>query len=617
MRALRLGPVVGVAAIALVALAVPVLPLWTPTAMDIMHRLAPPSAAHWLGQDGYGRDVLSRLLWGARSSLGVAVAAAGLACVIGTGLGLIGGYLGRGAEFLTMRSMDIVLCFPPLVLALLVITLLGPGTTTLIPLLAVVYLPGFVRVAYAGTLSVRTQNYVEAMRVLGAGRARIMLRTILPNIGGPILVQVSLAIAAAILLESGLSFLGLGVVPPAPSWGGMIASARATMAQAPLLLLWPCLALSGTVLAFNALCDTVRDAVDPQRVPRRRGAARVLDALAPGLVAASGPVLDLCGLTIEIETPAGTVCPVRDVSLQVHPGEILAVVGESGSGKSLSGLALMGLLPPAARVAAGAAWIEGQEVLRLDEAALRRLRGSRVAMIFQDPHHSLDPVHRIGAQVAEAIRAHRPVSARAARSQAVDLLRQVGISDPERRAAAFPHEVSGGMLQRVMIAIGIANAPRLLIADEVTTALDVTIQAQVIALLADLRRARGMGLLLITHNLPLVSEVADRIAVMYAGEIVEQGSAAALLARPLHPYTQALLRSAPGEDGSLPEAIQGTVPSPQARPAGCAFAPRCAYRRPICETAPPPLVDAGGGHLTRCIRWHVVASSVRSAETVA
>jgi len=169
----------------------------------------------------------------------------------------------------------------------------------------------------------------------------------------------------------------------------------------------------------------------------------------------------------------------------------------------------------------------------------------------------------------------------------------------------------------VMIAIGIANAPRLLIADEVTTALDVTIQAQVIALLADLRRARGMGLLLITHNLPLVSEVADRIAVMYAGEIVEQGSAAALLARPLHPYTQALLRSAPGEDGSLPEAIQGTVPSPQARPAGCAFAPRCAYRRPICETAPPPLVDAGGGHLTRCIRWHVVASSVRSAETVA
>ena len=187
--------------------------------------------------------MLTRLLWGARVSLTVAGASSALACVIGTALGLAGGFLRGVVEFLTVRSMDVVLCFPPLLLALLVVTLLGPGAATLIPVLAVLYLPGFVRVVYAGVLSVRSQDYVEAMRALGAGRLRIMLRTILPNVGGPVLVQFSLAAASAVVLESGLSFLGLGVVPPAPSWGLMIGSARATMAQAPLLLLWPCLAL--------------------------------------------------------------------------------------------------------------------------------------------------------------------------------------------------------------------------------------------------------------------------------------------------------------------------------------------------------------------------------------
>ncbi|MEA2727623.1 MAG: peptide/nickel transport system ATP-binding protein, partial [Acetobacteraceae bacterium] len=232
-------PVAVVAAIAMLAMAVPFLGLANPTAMSIAHRMAPASAAHWLGQDEYGRDVLSRLLWGARVSLSVAAASAAMACLLGTAMGLAGGYLGRVAELLALRSMDVVLCFPPLLLALLVVTLFGPGALTLIPVLALVFLPGFVRVVYAGVLSVRSQEYVDAMRVLGAGRLRIMLRTILPNIAGPILVQLSLAAAAGVVLESGLSFLGLGVLPPAPSWGLMIAAARSTMTQAPLLLLWP------------------------------------------------------------------------------------------------------------------------------------------------------------------------------------------------------------------------------------------------------------------------------------------------------------------------------------------------------------------------------------------
>lgn len=269
MNRLRIPLAFAVALVVIVVL-VPYLGLQDPTAMNVAGRFAGPSAAHWLGQDEYGRDVLSRLLWGARISLFVAVSASLLACIAGVTLGLMGGYLRGWAELLCIRSMDIIQCFPPLLLALLVVTLAGPGPGTLIPTIAVVYLPSFVRVTYAGVLQVRNQEYVDAMHVMGAGRLHIMLGTILPNIVAPVIVQVSLATAAAIMLESGLSFLGLGVVPPTPSWGLMIGSARATMAQSPQLLLWPCLALSLTVLLLNALCDGLRDALDPRgRSPSR------------------------------------------------------------------------------------------------------------------------------------------------------------------------------------------------------------------------------------------------------------------------------------------------------------------------------------------------------------
>jgi peptide/nickel transport system permease protein len=605
VRRLNPLPVVLVAAIAALALLAPLLPLPDPLHTDVAHRLAPSAPGHWLGQDEFGRDVLTRLLWGARVSLSVAGASAGIACVLGVALGLVGGFLGTLAEILAIRTMDVVLCFPPLLLALLVVTLMGPGAVTLIPVLALVYLPGFVRVAYAGVLSVRSADYVEAMRVLGAGRLRIMLRTILPNIGGPVLVQLSLSVASALVLESGLSFLGLGVVPPAPSWGLMIAAARTTMAQAPLLLLWPCLALSLTILAMNALCDALRDAVDPQRLPRRRRS--LLDRLAPGLLPDRPALLAVESLTIEIATPNGVIRPVRDVSLRVAAGELVAVVGESGSGKSLTGLAIMGLLPPVARIVAGAAWLDGEDVLRLPEARLRRLRGNRVAMVFQDPLSGLNPVHRVGAQIVEAIRAHRAMPARAAMARALALLQSVGMPDPARRMLAFPHEMSGGMRQRAMLAMGIANDPRLLIADEPTTALDVTIQAQVLDVIGALKRERGMGVLFVTHSLPVVAEIADRVAVMYAGEIVEEGATAEVFAAPLHPYTAALLASAPGEDGRLPETIPGTVPPPYALPPGCVFAPRCTHRRPACEESAPPLVAATRGRMTRCIRWREIA----------
>ncbi|MDR6287932.1 peptide/nickel transport system permease protein [Inquilinus ginsengisoli] len=603
-----------VALVILLALLAPWLGLADPVRQDIAQRLAGPGPGSPLGHDEFGRDVLSRLIWGARTSLGVAFASALIAGILGTTLGLIGGWFRGLGELLAVRSMDVILCFPPVLLALLVVTLLGPGAGTLILVLSVLYLPGFARVAYAEVLSARSHDYVEAVRALGAPTGRILLRTLLPNIAGPVLVQLSLAVAAAVVLESGLSFLGLGVVPPAPSWGLMIRGARATMEQSPLLLLWPCAALSLTILAMNLLCDALRDLADP-RTPAARPRLRLVDRMLPGLLPPAGrsdAVLDLQGLTVEIATPRGKIRPVEDVSFSVRPGETMAIVGESGSGKSVTATALMGLLPPAARPVAGAAWLGDRDLLRLDEPALRALRGGAMAMVFQDPMSSLNPVHRVGDQVAEAIRAHRAMTAKAARAEALSLFRRVGIADPERRLDAWPHELSGGMRQRVMIAMALANRPSLLIADEPTTALDVTVQAQILDLLAELQRETGTAMIFITHSLGVVAEIADRVTVMYAGQVVEQGDAATVFAAPLHPYTRALLAATPDGDGQ-PLGIPGVVPQPHAFPQGCRFAPRCGHAIAACTAAPVILDEARAGHRTRCIRWPALANGTEAA----
>jgi peptide/nickel transport system permease protein len=250
--------------IVLLALAAPLLPLSDPIRQDVARRLTGPMPGSWLGRDEFGRDVLARLIWGARTSLAVAFASGITAGIVGVVLGLVGGWGKSWGAALTVRSVEIIMCFPPVLLALLVVTLLGPGAATLIFVLSVLYIPGFARVTCAEVLAVKGREYVEAARAIGASSTRILFFTVLPNIAGPILVQLSLAIAAAVVLESGLSFLGLGVVPPAPSWGLMIRGARATMEQAPLLLVWPCAALTLTILAMNLLCDALRDIVDPR-----------------------------------------------------------------------------------------------------------------------------------------------------------------------------------------------------------------------------------------------------------------------------------------------------------------------------------------------------------------
>src|SRR5215207_5313307 len=494
-------PAALVSALVITALLAPVLPLTNPVQMEVAARLAPPSATHILGQDEYGRDVLSRIVWGARVSLSVAFLAALIAGVLGTVLGLLGGYFRGLVKLVTIRPAEAILCFPPILLALLVVTLLAPGAVTLVLALSFLYAPAFARVAYAETLTVRGLDFVIAQEALGARASRILARTMLPNVAPPLIVQFSLTVASAMVLESGLSFLGLGVVPPDPSWGLMIRGARGTMEQAPWLLLWPCIALTGVVLVLNLFCDRLRDVLDPRAsVPASALAERVVAPTPAGQGDAAGErrLLSVRNLTLEIMTQAGPIRPVRDLSFDLASGETLALVGESGSGKTLTALAVMALLPAGVRLASGEALFETrtrrlQNLLALPEPERRRLRGNEIAMVFQDPSSSLDPVHRVGDQIAEAMLSHRRITAAEARVEAVSLLERVGMPDAARRARAFPHELSGGQRQRVMIATAIANRPRLLIADEPTTALDVTIQAQILDLFAHLKeRDAGM-----------------------------------------------------------------------------------------------------------------------------
>ncbi len=316
-------------------------------------------------------------------------------------------------------------------------------------------------------------------------------------------------------------------------------------------------------------------------------------------------LLELRNLTVEFPSAQGRVAAVREISFSLGEGETLALVGESGSGKSVTSLAIMGLLPPQARIT-GEVVFAGRDLSTTDAAALQKLRGARMAMIFQEPMTALNPVMRVGDQIAEAVLAHdSQVSREQARERAVEALREVAIPEPERRWRDYPHQLSGGQRQRVMIAMAIVNRPALLIADEPTTALDVTVQAQILELLADLRKRLGLAMLFVSHDLAVVSRVSDRIAVMYAGRIVEMAAARQLFERPAHPYTRGLLGSIPTlktNRGEPLHAIEGAVPSPGALPPGCSFAPRCPLHIAECDAAMPELIEVGAGHWARCIR---------------
>ena len=325
-------------------------------------------------------------------------------------------------------------------------------------------------------------------------------------------------------------------------------------------------------------------------------------------------LLEVKNLQTHFPTRGGLVKAVNGVSFHLDAGELLGLVGESGCGKSITALSIMRLIAPPGKIVGGELTFDGKNLLKLSDAEMRQIRGDDIAMIFQDPMTSLNPVFTVGEQIAEALRLHRRLSRKEARAAAIEAMREVSIPDPARRVDDYPHQLSGGMRQRVMIAMALACDPKLLIADEPTTALDVTIQAQILELLAELRQHRELAVLLITHDLGVVAEVADRVAVMYTGRIVEESSVEELFARPKHPYTEGLLRSVPKLTAAdvvkkeRLETIEGTVPSPTDLPPGCHFAPRCPHRMPRCTEEDIPLYELDGGVRVRCVLFDLAAA---------
>jgi peptide/nickel transport system ATP-binding protein len=612
-----------------------------PDAQDINAVNAAPSLSHWLGTDDLGRDILSRLIWGARISLRAAFEIVGIAAVIAIPLGLIAGFFRGAVDSVIMRAMDALFSFPPLILALTVAALLGADVNDASIAIAIVFVPSFVRLLRGEVIAVREEAYIESARSLGAKSNRLLARHVVPNVASPIIIQLALALGFALLTEAGLSFLGIGEQPPTPSWGGMLQEGFQFINSAPWAVIFPGVAIMLTVLAFNLVADGLRDSLGRERPPgsglvgsEQGGPRRWLPRLGPSGrsepevetgAQADAALLEVEDLRIEFLTRQKWLPVMEEADFAVGKGRTLGLVGESGSGKTVSALAVMGLLPAKVSRVSGSIRFEGRELTSLDQGGIRKLRGNDIAMIFQEPMTSLNPAFTVGNQIAEQVRTHLGLSRAVAWKVAVQMLDRVEIPRAALRAEDYPHAFSGGMRQRVMIAMALSCSPKLLIADEPTTALDVTTQAQIIDLLHSLQREEDMAMIFVTHDLGVIADVADEVVVMYAGQMVERRAAIGVFGRPWHPYTEALLHSIPQltPRGEPLHSIPGMVPRPDQFPTGCRFAPRCSYVQSACTSAPVSMRTmshtAVGGDIAakaRCVRQDELALSGPPTEIV-
>ena len=594
----------------------PVLAPYDPSSVDLDHVLSGPTVIHPLGTDGLGRDVLARLLYGGRISLVDAAVAVLTVLLVAVPGGLAAGFFDGWLDRIVIWVVDVMLAIPILVTLLVVLAVVGDNQIVPMIALGVLVSPGLARVVRGAVLVVRQEPYIAAARVGGLRDRHILFRHVLPRVGGPIIVQTSLLAGGALLIDAGLSYLGFGVQPPTPTWGNMINTAAGVIARQPWLLVPPGVVLGLATLAFGLLGDVVLDATAQRvgRVPARPGRVPAPRIRALAVPVASPALLSMRGVSVAISGPTGPITVVQRIDLDVAAGETVGLVGESGCGKSVTGRAILGMVPAGARVTEGRIAFDGTELNTAGPRAMRGLRGSHIALVSQDPVASLDPLYPVGRQVAELVRRHHGGSARAVRARVLQLLRDVEFADPEPLLRRYPHELSGGMAQRVAIAMALAGEPALLIADEPTTALDVTVQAEVLDLLRRLQAERGMAILLISHDWAVVADMCRRAYAMYAGQIVESSEVGELFDRPLHPYTAALLAAAPrrGQPGRPLPTIAGSVPEPRDWPPGCHFAPRCPLAIAQCRAAPVPMLEPVPGRQTRCPR-HVLVGERRPA----
>ena len=622
LTTLPIGSRIALVVFALVLLAAVFGPFFTQNPQASGVPALPPSAEHWFGTDAIGRDVFSRVINGSRSSLVIGLAATAVALVAAAILGSIAATASKWVSEVLMRILDIIMSFPGIALAAVFVAVWGNSIPVLVLAIAFLYTPQLTRVVRANVLAQFGEDYVSASRVMGASTPWILIKHVARNCIAPILVFATVLVADAIVFEASLSFINAGVKPPNPSWGNVLAEGK------QLLLiggwwatLFPGLAILITTLSLNVLSEGMTDAMvapkarkpvkldDPVEASENpkaglkltvpHGEVVPLDDRLAALASAekerndrlvytgpAGPLLEVKNLSIKFPEAHGDVDVVDNVSFSVRPGETMGLVGESGCGKSITSMAIMGLLPKSAQLS-GEIWFNGVDLLKLSPKEHNALRGHEIAMIYQDALSSLNPSMLIKTQMKQ-------LTSRGGQRTAEELLELVGL-EPKRTLNSYPHELSGGQRQRVLIAMALTRNPKLVIADEPTTALDVTVQKQVIELLNGLREKLGFAMVFVSHDLALVASVAHRITVMYAGQVVESGETLDLLTDPRHEYTRGLLGSVLSIEsgtGRLHQ-VPGVVPSPREFVAGDRFAPR-SFNPTVGLDVRPDLVTVPG-----------------------
>jgi len=514
-----------------------------------------PGGAHLLGTDSAGRDVFSRLLVGARSTLVAAALAAAVALVIGVPSGLIAGFFGGWFDGVASWCTNVLMSLPAIIILLAASAALGKSVWVSMTIFGVLMSPGFFRLTRTSVQAVRNELYVDAARVAGLSNTSIIGKHILFVVRAPLIIQTSIVCGIAISIQATLEFLGLGDVL-VPTWGVMLNEGFINIYTAPILAVWPGIAISVTIGCFVVLGNALRDALEDspkaarvKGIKRRPATVTILDDDATRGVAtvATDHLLEVTSLAVGYPQQSGRIkTVVSEVSLYVDRGEVLGIVGESGSGKTQTAFSILGLLPDEALITHGSIVFDGNSLVstdggRLSQGRMAALRGKRIAYIPQEPMSNLDPNFTIGYQLVRPMRQVLGMSKQAATARALELLTIVGITNPQRTFDAYPHEVSGGMAQRVLIAGAVSCNPDLLIADEPTTALDVTVQADVLDLLRDLQEEFTMGVVLVTHNFGVVADLCDRVVVMQNGKLVESGDVRTILRDPQQPYTKDLL----------------------------------------------------------------------------
>ncbi|MFG1619916.1 dipeptide/oligopeptide/nickel ABC transporter permease/ATP-binding protein [Nonomuraea wenchangensis] len=573
----------------------------------------PPSAEHLLGTDKLGRDILLRTLVASRLSLVMAVAATLMGLCAGLLLGAVPAVLGPRAQRWFAGVINTWLAFPVLLVAMLTVILLGTGATTAVIALALTMTPSFARLAQTLSSRVGGSEYLAAARMLGVSQRRQFTRYVLPNIAEPVIVNVTSSIGGGLLALSSLSFLGVGVQPPDFDWGRLLSEGFGQVYNSPVAAIGPGVAVVFAGLAFSMLGESLagqlRDRENRKALsPRKLGPAPVaVEQVATPQEEGRVPLLEVDGLSVSFPGPDGWIRPVQDVSFSIYPGEIVGVVGESGSGKSVTMMSVAQLAPAGAAVTARRLRFDGDDLTGLTPAAAGKVLGTRVGVVFQDSLTALNPALRVGTQLAEVPRVHLGAGRKPARAQAVRALDDVRIPEAERRAQQFPHEFSGGMRQRALIAMAQIGSPSLIIADEPTTALDVTVQRRVLALLRNKCAESGAAAVVVSHDVAVLAELCGRILVMYAGRVVEDVDIALLPTpeRLAHPYTRALVASLPDLDTDRGEplvTIPGEPPDLSRPVTGCAFAARCAFATARCESETPVLTPHRHGGRVAC--WH-------------